>query len=150
MLLKSHDTPLLTPAGPHAMSVAGLLDLVGGESGSERRQQLWMGLAALINYLHAADLYSAEMWVDGSLVTTKEAPNDVDVVIWLPRGHIDQCSTTAYNRLSALLDRPAVRAKYLVDLYFGDPASQRDLDYWQALFSSCRNGLPKGFAAVTI
>ena len=132
------------------MSVAQLLDLVGGLSGSERRQQLWMGLAALINQLHSADLYSVEMWIDGSLVTTKEAPNDADLVIWLPREHIDKCSAAAYKRLAALLDRPAVRAKYLVDLYFGDPASDRELSYWAERFSMTRDGLPKGFASVTI
>ena len=142
-------TPLLNPAGPHALEWHQFKELVLAQR-TQRREQLWEGLAALAHYFQRADLANMEIWIDGSMVTSKPIPVDVDVVVWVPPAHVDHCAQPAYEMLERLKNRSMVRQKYLVDLYIGNAESNVERDYWRAHFSRAKDGSPKGFAQITL
>jgi hypothetical protein len=64
----------LLPQGVHAATLTEVLERFGG---NDRRQQLLSGLIEAIRLLKAADC--RRIYIDGSFVTSKELPNDIDV-----------------------------------------------------------------------
>lgn len=72
--------PLLSP-GFHHMSADDLKALVVDEFPlSVCRSALWDNLVELLNLLVAADL-ACDIWIDGSFLTRKIDPEDVDLVV---------------------------------------------------------------------
>lgn len=65
----------------------------GSFQGSDRRPQLFAKLAELIDELRKSSLIIA-LVMNGSFVTGKAAPNDVDVLIVLGKGHDWQADLT--------------------------------------------------------
>ncbi len=51
---------------------------------NSHRQTLIESLTAYINYLDELSIRVFDLWVDGSFVTRKEQPNDIDIVVFLP------------------------------------------------------------------
>lgn len=72
--------PLLVP-GFHPMALKALRALcVDSFPGSKRRPQLCCDLEDLVADLEKADI-AGELWVDGSFLTEKPEPNDIDVLL---------------------------------------------------------------------
>lgn len=64
----------LLPQGVHPATLTEVLERFGG---NDRRQQLLSGLIEAIRLLKAAAC--RRIYIDGSFVTSKELPNDIDV-----------------------------------------------------------------------
>jgi len=64
----------LLPRGMHPATLEEVLERFGG---NERRNQLLTGLIEALRLLHAAGCRC--VYIDGSFVTAKELPNDIDV-----------------------------------------------------------------------
>jgi hypothetical protein len=73
------------PAGVHDCSLAEIGDRFGRFQGSDRRCRLFEKLDAYVSETGRIGLI-AELVVDGSFVTGKPEPNDVDLVIALDPG----------------------------------------------------------------
>lgn len=148
---RPENTPLIPTSGPHHKSVAELHKLCVTGSPSERRTKLWEGFAALYLRLIDAGLTGLDLWVDGSFLTEKETPKDVDCALWVPPSHIDMCTDQQYDELLQLKDRPAIYRKYQVDLYLLSTDEKDNYIYWQALFSMTKDGsASKGFAKLVL
>ena len=80
------DAEGLLPAGVHDCSLEELRKGFGCFQGSDRRPRLFARLEELVAAMRHSDLFEA-LLIDGSFVTSKEAPNDVDVVAVLRPGH---------------------------------------------------------------
>ena len=85
-----------------------------------------------------------EVWVDGSYVTDKQAPNDIDVVFIINPKEVERLSKHAKARLRRFTDR-----SYIEDLYdchlFILRNDQNDLkEYFEDWFGHSRSGAPKG------
>ena len=66
------------------MSVDGLKKIaVDAFALSVRRPQLWVNFVALVDELKATHL-TCELWIDGSFLTQKIEPDDVDFVVDVP------------------------------------------------------------------
>jgi hypothetical protein len=84
------------------------------------------------------------VWIDGSYVTGKQAPNDIDVVFITNHEKVERLSKNAKARFMRFSNRP-----YIEDLYdchlFILRDDQNDLkDYFQDWFGHSRSGEPKG------
>ena len=86
------------------------------------RVQTWLAMARAI--------HAKRFLIDGSFVTAKEEPNDVDAVIWLPENFSDQV---------ALREEPAETIqKMLVTRYPEEllaARTQKHWDHWVEFFS---------------
>lgn len=87
---------------------------------------------------------AAEVWVDGSYVTEKQSPNDIDVVFIVNPEEVERLSKRAKARFSRFANR-----SYIEDLYdchlFILRDDQDDLkDYFEDWFGHSRSGEGKG------
>lgn len=64
----------LLPQGVHPATLGEVLERFGG---NERRERLLMGLVEALRLLRAAGC--RRVYINGSFVTSKELPNDIDV-----------------------------------------------------------------------
>lgn len=94
-----------------------------------------------------------EMWVDGSFVTKKHNPGDVDVVIFLD-AKVFKMRAKEIDRISSVLFE-----KSRIDAYFVKVFSQGERgylryfmirNYWESLFINNRGRVKKGFLKLTL
>ena len=114
------------PAGIHLCNEPELIQRFGTSNLIRRRLglrvQTWLALARAIR--------AKRFLVDGSFVTAKEEPNDVDAVIWLPDNFPDQV---------ALHEEPAESIQRMLMTRYPEELlaawSQKHWDHWVAFFS---------------
>jgi hypothetical protein len=87
---------------------------------------------------------AAGVWVDGSFVTEKEAPNDIDMVFIIDHKEVERLPQGAKARFKRFSDQ-----SYIEDLYdcqlFIVRDDQDDLkEYFIDWFGHSRTGEPKG------
>jgi len=112
------------------------------------------GLSEVVARLRAAGVDS-EVWVDGSFMSEKIDPDDVDIVVPFPAAMYD--NGTASQRAALEWVRSNLKAAHHCDSYvfaefptghvlqaFSD---KRRAD-WAKFFGNARNGTPKGIAVV--
>jgi len=107
--LMSHG---LLPPGVHDAT----LPEVGAAFGAAnaRRQELFEKLGTFIETAKRFAVFKA-LYVDGSFVTDKELPGDIDAVLELPRADLAKLVRHPDHR--SVLDRPAAKAAYEIDLF---------------------------------
>lgn len=154
MVAKPDYPPLLAP-GLHKLTFQGLYDLaVFPFSGDARRSVLFQKFSLWASEVRASGV-EGTLWVDGSFLTQKPSPEDIDCVMWMPRW-IDPVNNTAANNvaLSRLFDHSSARALYGLDLYLLDPPGDQllhDEAYWKGFFGYCHDRTTaKGFAEVDL
>jgi hypothetical protein len=113
------------PEGIHRCSIEEIDRLFGGFSGSDRRIQLTQKFQTYVKDVRAVGIAVAVI-VDGSYVTKKPQPNDIDLILVLP----DDFDLSAellpmeYNTQS----RRIVKKLYGLDVL---PARESRDDYWE-------------------
>jgi hypothetical protein len=105
---------------------------------SDRRPALFAKLAELFAACRRSGLFT-ELLVDGSFVTAKSAPNDVDLLAVLKPGH-DFERDLPMSEYS-LVSRPLLRRRYGFDIVVAEPSSELYQSYVE-FFSQVR-GAPE-------
>lgn len=158
--LKPELPPLLAP-GFHRMSVAELAHLcVAHEqfSLSVTRKAVFTGLVAVILELNKAGI-TGELWIDGSFVTTKIDPMDVDMLLRVQAGLYDSdaAKRAAVDWASSanLLDSHLCDSYRWVEYSVGHPLfadSEADREYWTDWFGHSRppKKTPKGLVVIDL
>lgn len=91
-----------------------------------------------------------KQWIDGSFTTTKQNPNDIDLVSQWDGEKVDR-DIQIQNKLSQLLNQRDIKIRYKCDVYGfpkyseGDPLYQKTLhwrSYWLGLFGYTRGDHP--------
>lgn len=144
-------TALLAP-GIHRLSEADLEQLaVMAFPKSVRRQVLFAHLQLWLSALRATGA-TGYVWLDGSFMTEKPEPSDIDLVAfpsWAATLPVD-----VQGRVVALFDQAAVKAQYSLDVYLVNPGQANTVQmtsYWRGWFGFCRDGTTaKGIAEVMI
>ena len=80
------DADGLLPAGVFDCSLDEIRQRFGSVQGSERRPLLFTRFQELIAAMQQSSLFDAAL-IDGSFVTEKAAPNDIDLIAVLPPDH---------------------------------------------------------------
>jgi hypothetical protein len=100
-----------------------------------------------------------DQYIDGSFVTSKNDPGDVDLVILVDAAVVDALPHDQKLKLKALVSGPATKAKYMCDAYFcpvypdGHPLSshsRQQRKYWLGEFGYDRNDVPKGIVHIKV
>lgn len=119
MLPKPEFPPLLAPGLiPHSRAELESLK-VGMFPASTTRAALWDSLNLLITELRAYKLLPAKLWLDGSFLTHKIDPDDIDLCIEIEADMMNSCappSAVFLNRLAAhgLHDAPRKLHTFLI------------------------------------
>jgi hypothetical protein len=159
MAAKPEFSPLL-PEGLHFMSLADLKQLCVTEFPlSKRREQIVSSLESMLAELSGIAI-KGQVWINGSFLTKKIDPNDVDLVVVLQEQDFQVAWTNPIGK--DVLERVArqqftnpVKCDSYITLEFplGSPqhtVGQKQRDYWLKTFGQSRSGEKKGIAVVEV
>lgn len=79
------------------------------------------------------------LWIDGSFVTRKPNPNDLDCVLWHPAFDcpVSEVSEERKIEVRSMIDHAAAKAVFGIDLYIETPLPADKMAreaYWRGLF----------------
>ena len=138
----------LLPVGVHDCRLEEIAARFGRFQSSDRRPRLFAALRAFLDEMRTSGLFEA-LLIDGSFVTAKPAPNDIDLILVLRATHSfrGDLPPLAYNFV-----RPAkVRKRWKFDVVVAKADSEA---YFAAvdLFQQVRNEpwLKKGILRITL
>lgn len=154
-MVKPDFPPLLQP-GMHNVTIQELHALaVAPFDHDQQRQDLHEKLVAWIGALQATGV-GGTLWLDGSFLTNKPGPADIDCVLWNPHWIIGSSTITSAMQLQVahLLDKAAAGTLFGLDLYVETPAEDIAFHreaYWRGVLGFGHDRITaKGFAEVNI
>lgn len=147
------DHPALFQPGLHKITQAELYQAaVAVFPADSPRHALYAGFAAWSTRLQALGLRGT-VWIDGSFLTEKQDPADIDLVLWspLPSRPLDAVEQT---NVGWLLNHQMARLSYRLDLYVEMPATTDVIHrqaYWRGFFGYCHDLVTaKGLVEVSL
>ena len=153
--MAKQDFPPIFSAGIHSLTIDDFESRVVMPFPSDlRRIALFQSFLTWINELKILGI-TGEIWVDGSYITEKPNPDDIDLYFFNARMS-RQLNATESKQLEKLIDHDEVRVKFSLDLYLEAPApyNSSPLDqkaYWSGLFGFQHDrSKAKGFAELII
>jgi len=153
--MAKQDFPALLLPGMHTLTLPGIHALaVAPFPEDARRTGLYNNLLKWTGALTACGL-SGTLWLDGSFLTEKPGPSDIDCVLWRPYW-LSPTNATPHNeeQVRRLLDRPTAKGLFDLDLYVEVPDQEKLIHrqaYWRGFFGFCHDrATAKGLAEVNI
>ena len=153
------EYPPLLPGGLHYMAVPDLRALcVGGFPLSQSREPIMIGVEKLFGMLVGGGI-EGELWVDGSFLTEKVNPADVDVVLFADHALYDHGTANQQGMIDDMDMRrldPEMRCDNYVSLDYPIghacyPLGVSLRNYWKQQFGTDAAGdVEKGIAVVRI
>lgn len=143
------EGPLLPP-GLHDVHDADLDNhFLSAFPGSATRRPLLAGLRTFLAALQRIGI-PFEVWVDGSFATTKENPNDVDLVAFASDAAVRSLDSDRLNALAGLLDRASTRRTFGCDVLFSVAEDVEMRSYWRGWYGFDRDERPKGIVRLAV
>lgn len=154
-MAKPDFPPLLQP-GLHNITLPELHALaVAPFEHDQRRHDLYERLSAWVGALQGLGV-GGTLWLDGSFLTEKPEPGDIDCVLWDPHwvNGDANISPAVQQQVSHLLDHAAADNLFNLDRYVEMPV-QDDVfhreAYWRGVLGFSHDRITaKGFAEVNI
>lgn len=151
--MKKADFPPLLPPGIHVVTLAELQAIaVTPFLADARRTLLFASFKQWLQKLQSLHVH-AILWIDGSFLTSKHGPDDIDCIMWNPSTSVD-LTDDQWLELRELTDRDTVQLRFDLDFYMEDPNPSQSLHrqaYFKGLFGFQHDGkTPKGFVELTI
>jgi hypothetical protein len=131
-------------------------EFVGAFPASQARRPLFDAWSTLSEAIERVVPLETQ-WVDGSFISSKIEPGDIDVVSHLDGPSMDELDNPAQMLLYSLVAGPLSKQLFGCDSYWlavypeGHPARpvyDQALEYWDQQFGSDREGAPKGYIEV--
>ncbi|GAB3222564.1 DUF6932 family protein [Spirosoma arcticum] len=143
----------LVPAQPIVTTLDHFRETFGF---NEHRQTLLQQHADLLVDLRRLELAGAEQWVNGSFVTQKSYPNDMDLVTFIPFRQHQQLEGELRERFAAYPNLDAYAVRVFPDDHRSHFLTNLDKMEWLSLFTQSRKDRrtnrrhPKGCVCLTI
>ena len=156
-MARKQDYPPLLADGLHPRTIEEVQALsVDAFPLSTSRARLMAGLRAMVDLL-TADGIQGDLWVDGSFLTGKIDPEDIDVVLELSLATANGATPDQADRLRWLTsqadaDVAQKRNDYACDCYafLEVPGIPSNRGYWLRQFGRDRSNTPKGIVVLQI
>jgi hypothetical protein len=149
------DFPALLAPGIHTLTLPQLHELAVAPFPQDiRRQNLFGKLSTWMYAVRSADV-SGTLWVDGSFLTQKPGPDDIDCVFWNPIW-VAPASATLINQhqIANLFDRSTAKVLYGLDFYLETPTHNDVFHrkaYWSGVLGFAHDRVTaKGFGELHI
>jgi hypothetical protein len=151
--LKKADFPPLLLAGIHALTMAELQAIaVTPFLVDARRALLFASFQQWVQKLQALHV-QAILWIDGSFLTSKHGPDDIDCMMWDPTTSVN-LTNQQWVEVRELTDRNLAKIRFGLDLYMEKPDEKDRLHrqaYFRGLFGFQHDEkTPKGFVELKI
>lgn len=144
------DHPPLLPPGIHVMTLGDLRGMAASTRHGPRRTALQDGLEAFTRAMLSL-IQDMEIYVDGSYLTIKDDPDDIDIVVFIDKSHINALSDADFDELQRLMSRDLARVKYGLDLYTEPLGDTHKRAYWRGVFGFAHDETTaKGFAWIKL
>ena len=118
----------------------------GGEDNPEVRRYIMNRFEQYLSELASLNL-ELEIWINGSFVTEKPVPEDVDIVIF---GDAAELQAEEEKRKLRRLIQDHPKQRYKTDAYWAQEGDSKLRDYWTRMFGTDRQGHPKGLYRLTL
>lgn len=103
------------PAGEYPISFDDLKQVfVDGFGTSYTRMRNWDGFNAFVKVLIDAGLKDLTIWVDGSFISNKENPNDIDFVILIEPKNLNNLSNDQQIKLCSIFEHEIAKRFFLL------------------------------------
>ncbi|MFD2937855.1 DUF6932 family protein [Spirosoma flavum] len=107
----------------------------GTSADPSRRLFLVNNLRRYLHELRKLNLY-IEVWIDGSFVTNKLDPSDIDLTVFVHGYELDTLPVIHKQQLTRLTNDPDLMlARYTVHGFLAYLEDESEKDYWDGLFS---------------
>ena len=125
---------------------------------SKSRKEIFEGYLKFCKTLMALGIKNFVQWLDGSFCTSKENPNDIDVVTFVNYNNLNALPSDNQDRLMNLAQNPNSKVKFRCDSYvvLVYPKTHQcykiylnERMYWRGVWGFDRNDKPKGIIRVT-
>lgn len=138
--------PLLEP-GFHKKNLSDIEELcVHSFKNTSRRLLIYNHFCRFLDLLNQLHIH-IELWIDGSFVTEKEKPDDIDVVGFASGNELQKLSSTQKDLLTELIKGKA-KKEFFTDFYFVGSIDENEYrnyrSYWRGFFCFTRDEKPKG------
>ena len=144
-MTKPEYDPLL-PAGFHDIELDNLDNLfVDNFVNNTRRSHLVSQLRIFLTELSKVKA-KFEIWLDGSFLTIKDEPDDIDLLIVYDKNQINALSVDEKRIINSLFHRAATKIRYDLDILVCQNDNEKDRSFWRGWFGFTRNEVPKGIA----
>ncbi len=114
---------------------------------NETRRLIFAELLGFLEIIKSWEIGHFQVWLDGSFVTKKELPRDVDIAVFM-----DAKSYERNENLLYLVKKTPLIDAYFISVYPEDHPlfhrTESDLAYWFNLFSKDRKRRRKGFIQI--
>jgi len=147
------------PPGRHEATVVEIEQLLVDDfPSSHNRRPLFESWRNVIAAMQRVIPIQAQ-WLDGSFVTTKEEPADIDIVTHFDGESLEGLDPVDQTLLRGLVGNAASQALHGCDSYViaaypaghaARPAYEAALSYWDGWFGRARDGKPKGYVEVVL
>ncbi|MBD3769253.1 MAG: hypothetical protein IE925_03835 [Rhodobacterales bacterium] len=145
---KPYTAPLL-PAGKHFLTMEELEELaVSPFKTSSTRGGLFHDLTTLVSQLSYFGV-KCQLWIDGSFLTAKHDPADIDLTIVIARPDFELMPAAMKNQVIMMCAKQHPLSSSL-DCYISDRNDQSRLEYWDDMWGTCRSNLPKGYMVLEL
>ena len=113
---------------------------------SVNQRELWKRAEEFLDILSSYSLPVMEIWIDGSFISQKAVPNNIDMVVFIRADFLEgnRSSSDSLDNAYKNLDVKWIPVRDKPD-EFSLAIDALERMKWFILFSSDRNGLPKGF-----
>ena len=132
----------MAPDALHALAVQPF-------AGSHQRPLLYSGLLAFIAEVRGLGL-DGEWWINGSFMSEKPEPSDVDVVLFWEQASMARVQGTSHTRLTELFRQGAAKTLYGCDAYAEDARAQARRHYWRGVYGFDALDRPKGVVILSL
>ncbi len=159
---KEEFFPLLS-IGIHSLTEAELKKIcVDRFPDSENRPKIFAGLQQIIGKLKSSEV-PGDLWIDGSFITEKPEPNDVDLLLVITRDRYEQRTVNAdeaiYWFISDAVEELYCDTQTLVYEQIDDWKKAKSKQEWREYWNYCRwighfgfarNRTTKGIASIEL
>ena len=136
------------PEGVHVCTMEELRLRFGRFQDSDRRVDLFNRLEQLVADLRKSGLFPA-LVIDGSFVTTKPVPQDVDVIVVLPRNHNWSADLNPADYV--LVSRRALHRRFGFDVLLAADSNQAYKGYVEFFSRVCEDAsIRKGMLRIEL
>ena len=141
---------LLSP-GEHQSDFSSLYQMaVAGYPADCRRHILWKGLMDLYKLFIVSGFQGLDIWIDGSFMTSKPDPIDINAVVWVPMTHMENCTPEQIEQVAYLSDDNKIFLQYKVNLCVQLIQDDADRD-WRQWFTMANGQCDsKGFVRIAL
>ncbi len=113
----------------------------------DRRTHLLHRLRDMLDIFDADFGLSYEVWMDGSYLSDKPEPGDIDCACLLEPVQLNSIPVSKHDSFRKFTQEGMAKARFGIDAYFVPNDADSQI-YWRGLFLMDRDRQPKGFYSI--